>query len=74
MSHQNRLRINVTVTDDVFPDTTTIDAQVTDGSQMQTMTKHLPKSYFWSHYEQAVDSILEELRIAAKSKEKGNNE
>jgi hypothetical protein len=67
-----QLKITLTVTDDVYPDTTTIEAKVTYGNSLQELVKHLPKSYFWSDYERATDSILEELRIHAKTKEKGN--
>lgn len=64
------LKITATVTDDLYPETTTVDVQVTDGSAYHAMTKHLPKSYFWSDYERATHSIMEELRLAAMKREK----
>lgn len=65
----NQLKITVTVTDDVYPDATTIDVQTTDGQEIYNINKVLPKAFFWSNYESAVDSILEEMRIYAKKRE-----
>lgn len=65
----SQLKVTTTITDDVYPESTTIDVQVTDGSHVYTSTKHLPKSVFWSDYEMAVRSILDEVGLAAMRKE-----
>lgn len=63
------LKITVTITDDVYPESTTVDVQATDGQEIHAVTKHMPKSAFWSDYERAISATLEEVRYAVMRNE-----
>ena len=66
---EGQLKVTLTITNDLYPEITTVDIQATDGTKLHYYTKHYPKSFFQSEYAFAAKACLEAVGDAFKEKE-----